>query len=175
MTDLSDSKYHGEAAARAYLEVVRWPNGVNCPHCGSVGVKRMEGKVHRVGAWQCRDCREQLTVTAGSVFESSHVPLHKLVLATHLMTCSKKGISSKQLQRMLSVTYKTAWFMSRRIREAMTCASPAPIGGDGKVIEADEAYVGKRETPITSAQRNCRRSPRAARAAAVTSAGSWFW
>jgi transposase-like protein len=156
MTNLSDAKFHDDDAARAHLEQVRWPNGANCPHCGSVNVIRMAGKAHRVGAWQCRDCRDQFSVTVGSVFESSHVPLHKWVLATHLMTCSKKGISSKQLQRMLSVTYKTAWFMSHRIREAMTDTNPAPIGGEGKVVEADEAYHGKRETPSPSPSRNGR-------------------
>lgn len=156
MTNLSDPKFHDDDAARAHLEQVRWPHGANCPHCGSVNVLRMSGKAHRPGAWQCRDCREQFTVTVGSVFESSHVPLHKWVLATHLMTCSKKGISSKQLERMLGVTYKTAWFMSHRIREAMTDTNPAPIGGEGKIVEADEAYIGKRETPIPSAARKGR-------------------
>ncbi len=153
MTDLSAPKFHDDEAARAHLEQVRWPNGANCPHCGSVNVLRMAGKAHRVGAWHCRDCREQFSVTVGSVFESSHVPLHKWVLATYLMTCSKKGISSKQLQRMLGVTYKTAWFMSHRIREAMTDANPTPIGGEGKVVEADEAYLGRVNTPQLSAQR----------------------
>ena len=153
MTNLSDPRFHDDDAARAHLEAVRWPHGANCPHCGSVNVLRMAGKAHRAGAWQCRDCREQFTVTVGSVFESSHVPLHKWVLATHLMTCSKKGVSSKQLQRRLGVTYKTAWFMSHRIREAMTTTNPAPIGGEGKVVEADEAYLGRVNTPIPSAHR----------------------
>ncbi len=153
---LADPKFHDEDAARAHLEAVRWPHGANCPHCGSVNVLRMAGQAHRVGAWHCRDCREQFSVTVGSVFERSHVPLHKWVLATHLLTASKKGISSHQLSRMLGVTYKTAWFMSHRIREAMTTMAPAPIGGEGKIIEADEAYIGKRETPIPSAQRKGR-------------------
>lgn len=153
---LTDAKFHDEDAARAHLEAVRWPHGANCPHCGSVNVLRMEGKAHRVGAWNCRDCRKQFSVTVGSVFERSHVPLHKWVLATHLLTASKKGMSSHQLMRMLGVTYKTAWFMSHRIREAMTETSAPPIGGEGKVIEADEAYLGKRETPVPSASREGR-------------------
>ena len=153
---LTAEKFHNEEAARAHLEAVRWPHGANCPHCGSVNVLRMEGQAHRVGAWNCRDCRKQFSVTVGSVFERSHVPLHKWVLATHLLTSSKKGMSSHQLSRMLGVTYKTAWFMSHRIREAMTNLNPAPIGGEGKIVEADEAYLGKVETPVPSSSREGR-------------------
>ena len=155
-TSLSDPKFHDDDAARAHLEAVRWPNGANCPHCGSVDVLRMGGKAHRAGAFNCRDCREQFTVTVGSVFERSHVPLHKWVLATHLLTASKKGMSSLQLSRMLSVTYKTAWFMAHRIREAMTDPNPAPLGGEGKIVEADEAYHGKKENPTPSKHRRGR-------------------
>lgn len=150
---ITDLKFHDDDAARAHLEAVRWPNGANCPHCGSVNVLRMTGKAHRVGAWNCRDCRKQFSVTVGTVFERSHLPLHKWVLATHLLTASKKGISAHQLSRMLGTTYKTAWFMAHRIREAMTETNSAPMGGEGKVIEADEVYHGKRETPVLSASR----------------------
>ena len=150
---ITDLKFHDDEAARAHLEAVRWPNGANCPHCGSVNVLRMEGKAHRVGAWNCRDCRKQFSVTVGTVFERSHLPLHKWVLATHLLTSSKKGMSAHQLSRMLGTTYKTAWFMAHRIREAMTDANPAPIGGQGKIVEADEAYHGKKETPTPSPNR----------------------
>ena len=156
MPTLADPMFHNDEAARAHLEQVRWPHGANCPHCGSVNVLRMVGKAHRIGAWNCRDCRKQFSVTVGTVFERSHVALHKWVLATHLLTASKKGMSSHQLMRMLGVTYKTAWFMSHRIREAMTETNPAPLGGEGKVIEADETYHGKRETPIPSEQRKGR-------------------
>ena len=156
MPTLADPMFHNDEAARAHLEQVRWPHGANCPHCGSVNVLRMVGKAHRVGAWNCRDCRKQFSVTVGTVFERSHVALHKWVLATHLLTASKKGMSSHQLMRMLGVTYKTAWFMSHRIREAMTETNPAPLGGEGKIIEADETYHGKRETPIPSEQRKGR-------------------
>lgn len=155
-TSLSDPKFHDDDAARAHLEAVRWPHGANCPHCGSVDVVRMEGKAHRAGAFNCRDCRSQFTVTVGSVFERSHVPLHKWVLATYLLTASKKGMSSKQLERMLGVAYKTAWFMSHRIREAMTDPNPAPLGSEGKIVEADEAYHGKKETPTPSVHRRGR-------------------
>ena len=145
--DLTHPKFHNEEAAREHLETVRWPSGANCPHCGSVSVTRMQGEKHRPGAWNCRDCRKQFSVTVGSVFERSHVPLHKWVMGTHLLTSSKKGISSHQLMRMLDVTYKTAWFMSHRIREAMTDTGAPPLGGEGKIVEADEAYHGKKETP----------------------------
>ena len=153
---LSNPMFHDDDAARAHLEAVRWPHGANCPHCGSVSVLRMQGKAHRKGAFHCRDCRKQFSVTVGTVFERSHVALHKWVLATHLLTSSKKGMSSHQISRMLGVTYKTAWFMSHRIREAMTPVNPAPLGGEGKIVEADEAYHGKRETPIVSPTRGDR-------------------
>ena len=154
--DLTAPKFTDENAAREHLEAVRWPNGANCPHCGSVLVLRMEGKAHRPGLFHCRDCKGQFSVTVGSVMERSHIPLNKWVLAVHLITASKKGISSHQLMRMLGVTYKTAWFMSHRIREMMTDANPGPLGGEGKVVEADEAYHGKRETPVVSTQRKGR-------------------
>ena len=154
MTNLTDPMFHNDDAARAHLEKLRWPNGPTCPHCGAVdGVTRLQGKSHRAGLHQCNQCREHFTVTVGTVMERSHIPLSKWVLGFHLMAASKKGMSSKQLSRMLDLTYKTAWFMSHRIREAMTPADPAPIGGEGKVVEADEAYLGKVETPVPSASR----------------------
>ena len=154
MTILTDPMFHDDDAARAHLEALRWPNGATCPHCGAVdGITRLQGKSHRPGLHQCNQCREHFTVTVGTVMERSHIPLSKWVLGFHLMAASKKGMSSKQLSRMLGLTYKTAWFMSHRIREAMTPASPEPVGGEGKVVEADEAYLGKVETPVPSASR----------------------
>lgn len=139
-------------AARAHLEAQRWPHGPSCPHCGNAQADRitaMKGKAHRPGLYNCMECREQFTVTVGTVFERSKVPLNKWLLATFLMTSSKKGMSAHQLHRMLGVTYKTAWFMEHRIREAMKedVKSSGPIGGEGKTVEADETYIGKRETP----------------------------
>lgn len=139
-------------AAREHLEAQRWPHGPNCPHCGNARadrIKKMEGKAHRAGLYNCMECREQFTVTVGTVFERSHVPLNKWLLATFLLSSSKKGMSAHQLHRMLGVTYKTAWFMAHRIREAMKedVKSAGPIGGEGKTVEADETYIGKRETP----------------------------
>ncbi len=133
-------------AARIHLENTRWPDGAFCPHCGTFNVKPLTGKSHRAGLHQCneKECRKQFTVTVGTVFERSKVPLNKWLLATHLMTASKKGISAHQIHRMLGVTYKTAWFMCHRIREAMIDTDPAPLGGPDKPVEADETYIGNK-------------------------------
>ena len=138
--------------ARKHLEAQRWPHGPNCPHCGNAQPDRitaMQGKAHRAGLYNCMECREQFTVTVGTVFERSKIPLNKWLLATFLLSSSKKGMSAHQLHRMLGVTYKTAWFMAHRIREAMKedVKSSGPLGGEGKTVEADETYIGKRETP----------------------------
>ena len=137
--------FHDDDAAREYLESVRWPDGVVCPHCGCMeNSTRLQGQKHRAGLWKCNDCRQQFSVTVGTVFESSKVPLHKWMLATHLICSSKKGISSHQLHRTLGVTYKTAWFMAHRIREAMSSEGlTRKLGrGEGTTVEADETYWG---------------------------------
>lgn len=142
--------------ARTYLEEQRWPHGPICPHCGNsdqTAITALKGKAHRPGVYQCNVCREQFTVTVGTVFERSKIPLNTWLYATSLLCSSKKGISSHQLHRMLGVTYKTAWFMTHRIREAMKEADPAPMGGDGKSVEVDETYFGKRENPRTKTTR----------------------
>jgi transposase-like protein len=138
-------QFTDETKAREYLEAIRWPNGPVCPHCGSMdGAYRLDGAAHRPSLLKCKDCREQFSVTVGTVFERSKIPLTKWVLATHLLCSSKKGISSHQIARTLGVTYKTAWFMTHRIREAMKPATDAgPIGGEGKTVEADETYLAK--------------------------------
>ncbi len=131
-------------AARIYLEALQWPDGPVCPHCGVLGrSSRIKGG--RAGLLFCGDCRSQYTVTVGTVFERSKIPLNTWLFATHLLCSSKKGISSHQLSRMLGVTYKTVWFMAHRIREAMAPAagSEPPLGGEGKVVEADEVELGK--------------------------------
>jgi transposase-like protein len=143
--NLTDPKFHDENAAREWFEQSRWPNGVPCVHCGGLRVARMGGKAHRAGLFHCPDCRGQFTVRTGHVMESSKVPLTKWCLAFHLMSSSKKGYSAHQLHRTLRVAYNTAWFMEHRIREAMK-DDGSPLGGDGKVIEADEAYHGRRKT-----------------------------
>lgn len=141
--DITAPHVANETNARKHLEALRWPDGPYCPHCGSLNATRLEGKAHRAGLVQCNDCREQYTVTVGTVFERSKVPLHKWLLCNHLICASKKGMSAKQIERMLGVTYKTAWFMCHRIREAMDGATGnGPLGGADKVVEADETYVG---------------------------------
>jgi transposase-like protein len=143
MTNLSDPIYHDDAKAREYLESLRWAGGRFCPHCGEAErTSPIEGESNRPGMYYCRACEKQFTVTIGTVYERSHIPLHKWVTAMHLMASSKKGISAHQLHRLLGITYKSAWFMAHRIREAMREAKPGPLGGQNKVVEVDETYVG---------------------------------
>jgi transposase-like protein len=154
--DLDNPAFKDEGAAREWLEANRWPDGPVCPFCkDKEAVKKLGGKSMGVGWYHCGDCREKFTVRVGTLYERSHIPLHKWLLATHLLCASKKGMSSKQLQRMLGVTYKTAWFMAHRIREAMRVegSSVPPLGGQGKIVEADETYFGKQKHPQPSAQR----------------------
>lgn len=141
MEDILAPRYIDPVAARKHLEAIRWPDGPFCPHCGSFNATRLEGKKHRDGLLQCNDCREQFTVTVGTVFERSKIALNKWLLCNHLLVSSKKGMSAHQIHRMLGVTYKTAWFMCHRLREAMK-DDGSPLGGPGKTVEADEAWVG---------------------------------
>lgn len=140
--DITAPRFTDENAAREHLESLHWPDGPFCPHCGSFNATRLQGGHHRAGLVQCNDCRQQYTVTVGTVFERSKVALNKWLLANHLLCASKKGVSGHQMARMLGVTYKTAWFMMHRIREAMKDTHPGPMGGYGETIEADETYVG---------------------------------
>src|ERR1700730_2599804 len=136
--DVTQAIFTDEDKAREHLEEQRWPDGPFCPHCGSTNVHRLEGESQRPGLIQCNSCAQNFTVTVGSVMERSHIPLRKWVLAFYLMSSSKKGMSAHQLHRMLGITYKSAWFMAHRVREAMKPANPAPIGGEGKTVEVDE-------------------------------------
>lgn len=143
MTDLLNPIFQDADKAREHLESLRWAEGRFCPHCGEAErTSPVEGKSHRAGLYYCNACKGQFTVTVGTVFERSKIGLNKWLLAFHLMAASKKGISAHQLHRMLGVTYKTAWFMAHRIREAMKNDSPDPIGGKGKIVEADETFYG---------------------------------
>jgi transposase-like protein len=141
MTSLSASQFKNEAAAIAHLEASRWPKEVSCPHCGSLNVHRMAGKT-QAGYFQCNDCRDKFTCRTGTVMERSHIPVHKWLLAIHLLTASKKGMSAHQLHRMLGVTYKSAWFLAHRIREAMRDSNPSPMGSNSGPVQADETYYG---------------------------------
>lgn len=147
---LSDKHFHDEAAALAFVESRIWANGVSCPHCGNVDeakIGKMSGKSTRPGLRKCYACRKPFTVTVGTIFESSHAPLHLWLQAIFLMSSSKKGISTQQLKRTLGVAMKTAWFMGHRIREAMRDGGLGPLGGAGQIVEADETYFGNVANP----------------------------
>ena len=143
MFDLTNPIFSDAEKAREHLESINWPNGPFCPHCGETeNVTRLQGKSHRAGLIQCNSCLKNFTVTVGTVFERSKVPLNKWMLATYLLASSKKGISAHQMHRMLGVTYKTAWFMMHRVREAMKPLNPEPLGGPDRTVEVDETFVG---------------------------------
>lgn len=147
MCDLSAPRFHDADKAREFLEQVRWPDGPICPHCGTIKPPmRLKGKNRRPGLYRCSEykCRSDFTVTVGTVFERSRLPLNKWLLAVHLMCASKKGMSAHQIHRMIGVTYKTAWFMCHRIREAMQ-DDGSPLGGNGGTVEADETFWGNRK------------------------------
>lgn len=132
-----------EDAAFAYVEARLWPDGPVCPHCGTVGeASRSKGKTTRPGLWNCRACRKPFTVRMGSIFESSHVPMRIWLQAIYLICSSKKGISTRQIQRTLGGSMKTAWFLMHRIRLAMDGSSgEGPLGGGGAIVEADETFI----------------------------------
>lgn len=134
--DLTNPIFTDKAAAIAHLEAGRWAAGVICPLCGSDTPRKMGGQT-QAGMFLCGACRGKFTVRTGTIFERSHIPLNKWLLATHLMASSKKGISAHQLHRMLGITYKSAWFMAHRIREAMAPVAGGTVGG-GRIVEAED-------------------------------------
>jgi transposase-like protein len=145
---LTAPQFQNEAAAFAYVEAKLWPDGLVCPHCqGTDRIGRLNGKTTRPGLHKCYACKKPFTVRMGTIFEDSHLPLHLWLQVIHLMCCSKKGIATRQIQRMLNCSMKTAWFTGHRIREAMKenrrLFTP-PLGGAGKTVEADETYVGRK-------------------------------
>lgn len=142
--DLRAPIYHDDDKAREHLERLLWPDGPECPRCHAVAnrITKLHGKSTRPGVYKCKDCRKPFSVTVGTVMERSHIPLSKWVLAAQLMASSKKGMSALQLQRMIGTNYETAWFLFHRLREAATDLEPGPIGGQNKVVEADESYIG---------------------------------
>jgi transposase-like protein len=151
MSIISKLPFHDESAAFEYLERTLWPSGPVCPHCGTIGTatklahKGTGKRPARIGLWKCNEkpCRKQFTVKVGTVFEHGRIPLHKMLQAVYLLCCSKKGISSHQLHRILQIQYKSAWFLAHRIREAMRELHPTePLGGEGKSVEIDETFIG---------------------------------
>ena len=144
MSQLSNPIFHDDEAAREWLEARVWPQGPICRHCGVIGqATLMKGKTTRPGLYQCNACREPFTVTMGTLYERSKVPLHTWLAVTHLMMSSKKGMSALQISRMIDKPYKTVWFLCHRIRESLKTSAPLPpMGGQNKVVEADETYVG---------------------------------
>ena len=164
MSVLSKPYMHDEAAAFAHVESIIWPDGPVCPHCGNCGKvyvlsgvrskpskKNPEG-IERHGLKKCAECRKQFTVRIGTIFEESHIPLHKWLQAIHLMVSSKKGISSHQLHRVLEITHKSAWFMSHRIREAMRSDDAVNFGNGGGVVEVDETFIGTKQKKAKGAR-----------------------
>lgn len=139
--DLTNPVFHDAEKAREYLESLHWPDGAECPRCESMRVTKVGGTTARPGLYMCNDCRRQFTVTVGTIFEDSKIPLNKWLLAYRLLNGGKKGHSANELSRMLGITYKSAWFMAHRIRESMK-DDGSPLGGPGKVVESDEAFIG---------------------------------
>jgi transposase-like protein len=147
MSHLSNPIFHDETKARKWLEARIWANGRMCPHCGSVDSSTaLEGSAHRPGVYQCneKECRKQFTVTVGTLFERSKIPLDKWLMATYLLCASKKGMSTRQFARMLNVSVKSTWFMMHRIREAMRDGDLSPFGQGGTTVEVDETFIGKK-------------------------------
>jgi transposase-like protein len=145
--DLRSPIFHNDDAAREHLETLLWPQGPVCPRCGVMEgrITKLQGKSTRPGVYKCKDCRKPFSVTVGTVMERSHIPLSKWVMAAQLMASSKKGFSALQLQRMLATNYETAWFLFHRLREAAIDLNPGPLGGENRVVEADETYIGGKE------------------------------
>ncbi len=150
MSNLQNVIFIDEIKAREWLEARVWPEGPICPHCGNADagkIKALQGSAHRPGLYQCAECREQFTVTVKTVFERSKIPLSKWLAALFLLTASKKGVSAHQIHRSLGISYKSSWFMMHRLREAMRDGGLAPMGGGGKIVEADETYHGPTDKP----------------------------
>jgi transposase-like protein len=153
---LSSAHFQNEEAAFAYVEARLWPEGPVCPFCGATEehIGEMKGKTTRLGLRKCYACSKPFTVRIGTIFEGSHLPLHLWLQVIHLMCASKKGVSTRQIQRMLECSMKTAWFLTHRIREAMKDGAAGPLGGAGKTIEADTTYIGGKEKNKHVGKRN---------------------
>lgn len=146
MSNFSNPIFHDETKAREWLEAELWPDGPVCPHCGTIGeATLLKGKSTRPGVYKCKACRRPFTVTVRTIYERSHIPLHKWLAATQLMMSSKKGMSALQIHRLLGITPRSAWFMCHRIRESLRETKPEALGGENRIVEVDETYVGGKE------------------------------
>jgi transposase-like protein len=155
---LNAPQFQSEPAAFAFVEARLWPNGPICPHCQETKrIGRLNGKTTRPGLHKCYACKKPFTVRMGTLFEDSHLPLHLWLQVIHLMCCSKKGISTRQIQRMLNCSMKTAWFLGHRIRLAMAPSDPGKMGGEGKTVEIDDMELGK--SPKTKRPPRSQRPP----------------
>ncbi len=151
MSVLNAKHFHDEAAAYKFVEARIWPDGRVCPHCGVIGESgALKGNSTRIGVYKCYACRKPFTVKVGTIFEASHIKLHVWLQAIFLLSSSKKGLSANQLHRVLGVTLKSAWFLAHRIRLAMAGGETGPLGGEGKIVEADETYYGKKSIKRTA-------------------------
>jgi transposase-like protein len=165
MSGLSKSFFHNEEAAFAHLEGILWPVAPICPHCGSINAKHYDLRKTRIGLRKCceKACRKQFTIRVGTVFESAHIPLHKTLQAVYLIWASKRGVSAHQIHRILGVTYKTAWFLCHRIREALRAGDLPPMGGVGSIVEIDETvyqHCSEKHLHRYIAEFDCRYSSR---------------
>jgi transposase-like protein len=142
---LTDKIYTDETAAREHFEKLQWPNGPVCPHCRNSAqdrITKLQGRSTRPGVYKCKECRKPFSVTVGTLMERSHIKINVWLAAMHLMVASKKGMSALQMSRMLGIGYEAAWFLCHRLRAAMAPETAGPIGGQNKVVEADESYFG---------------------------------
>lgn len=143
---LSEMRFHSEEAAYEHIEAILWPGGPVCPHCGYNKAYALKARADsktpvRAGVYKCAKCRKQFTVKIGTIFEDSHIPLHKWLQALYLISSAKKGVSCNQLHRTLGISVKSAWFLGHRIREAMRSGDLAPFGANGGTVESDETFL----------------------------------
>ena len=145
--DIRNPIFHDEDKAREHLETLLWPHGPSCPRCGVLGdrITKLQGKSTRPGVYKCKDCRKPFSVTVGTVFERSHIPLTKWLLASYFMMTAKKSMSAMNLQRLIDTSYEAAWFLFHRLRECGIASDPGGLGGANKVVEGDETYIGGKE------------------------------